>query len=183
MRVYTPYIHIFAKMGDYETCIEFIKCMKDNDEYPGPDVMCCCTALTSLRYFNQNHYDRMDAVQQREYIDDVLAVMDSCNIQRNQAMSFVLMQIYAQHRDVEMIERVYGQIESKTQSDVTGMSRNIMDCLRWRAQHGESVDAEKYRLWIVEEYKKYISAPLTEQQEAIERFENSLQRKISEMAQ
>merc|ERR1719474_40330 len=181
MRVYVPYIHIFAKMGDYETCMEFIQCMKDNEDYPDPDAWCCCTALTSLRYFNRNHYDRMDILQQREYIEDIVAVMASCDIERNEAVSFVLMQIYAQHRDPEMVRRVYEQMESKTRRNVTGMARNIVDSLKWSAQNGQEIDAEKYRVWITEEFSKHIAVPLTERQETIDRFDRELQHKISQI--
>merc|ERR1711971_2065 len=73
LRVYSPMHQIYAKMGDFETCSELIHCMKDNAEYPDPDVICCCTALTALRYFNENHANRMDVEQQREYIEDIIA--------------------------------------------------------------------------------------------------------------
>lgn len=183
IRVFSPLLSIFAKMGDYETCIEFIKCLKDNAEYPDPDVICCCTALTALRCFNEKHGDRMDVELQREIIEDILGMMESVKIKKNGVFSFVLMQIYAQHRNEEMIQSVYRQIEDKTERDVTGMSRNMMDCLRWKVQCGEEIEAklDELRMFILEEYKIYISVPLTERQEAIDKLDRLLQSQINEM--
>lgn len=185
IRVFMPFLNIFAKLGDHETCIELIKCMKDNEEYPNPDVICCGTALTSLRCFNRDHYHRMDIEVQRQYIEDIFGVMDSVKIKRNSVFSFVLMQIYAQHRNSEMIQNVYQQIGSKTERDVTGMSRNMMDCLRLKKQNGQNVDDEMQGMisWIMEQYTAYIAVPLTEQQQAIEKFEHLLESKRKEIQQ
>eukprot|EP01084_Bolivina_argentea_P132445 233720_1 len=127
--VYNPYIHIFAKMGDYATCLELLRCMREKEEYPQPDVFSCCYTLMAIVYLNEWNPDKIEIEAQNKCIQEVVEMMDQLGIKGNVRYYGVLFEICAQHKDIDRLLAYYEGIENKTDKYVERMATFAIECL------------------------------------------------------
>ena len=164
--VYGAYINVFAKMGDYETCIDFIECMAKNEDYPMPNEVCFSTAMSALIHLNRV-YDA-DVVHQNKVIEQIMSIMKRVKVDEDDDLYRILMQIAKQHGDVDRVQGFYKKLKRKRYREVKLMVNYSLEC--YQRMQCDEADIAEFKRWALEEYKCYSTLPLTEQESANEAF-------------
>merc|ERR1719410_2758235 len=132
-------------MGDYQTCVDFVECMLDNDDYPNPNSVCFCTALSALVHLNKVYEPEVDV--QNEIVEKVLDLMEKANVRKNDNVYRILMQISAQHGDLEKVHANYKELRRKNYRIVKVMTAYSFSCFR-RMEYTEA-DVAAFKEWVV----------------------------------
>ena len=182
INVYTSFLNVFSKLGDYKTCLDILNFIIDNNLKT--NIVCFTTALSSIIHSNNNNINTnidIDIQHQNEIINQIInKMMEISTIKTNWIYYSVLMNIASQHGDIDKISMYFEQFindkncnDKCTEINVENMSEYSIKCfqkIKLQSNNDENDKISQFKSWLIDQYKKYNSLPLVEKDKDIERF-------------